>query len=216
MTLRDYVDIELAGQTLRLLPEKVAVWQEKNMLLVADLHLGKAATFQASGLAMPGGHNERDLARLVEVCGKAGPTSLTILGDLFHARVGLGETLLNTLAATFETLNVPVLWIAGNHDRGLQGLAERLGVSLEYHLSLDGIELTHKPKPANAPRICGHLHPRVQFWEQKQKLTLPCFVKEREVLILPAFSSFSAGTTMKGLPHRRRYACVEDKVLELR
>jgi uncharacterized protein len=215
MNLHDYVDIQFAAQTFRLLPERVAVWKGHNMLLVADLHFGKAATFQASGMAVPSGHGETDLMKLSQLCEKFNPSSFVILGDLFHARAGVNDALVESIGKVFKSLNVSIFWIAGNHDRQLHNLAETLDVRLEKTLTLDSIELTHKPNGGETPCICGHLHPRVQLWEQKQKLELPCFVKDKTTLILPAFSSFSAGTTMKSSRDRQRFACVENKILEL-
>jgi uncharacterized protein len=215
MTFHDHVDVILGDQTLRLLSDKAALWLEQNMLLVADIHLGKATTFQNAGLAVPSGHGERDLECLVQLCKKINSQSMAILGDLFHAKIGLNDELVANLTKTFATLELPVLWITGNHDRGLHGLAEKLDVRLEKRLVMSGLELTHKPNGADIPCVCGHLHPRVQLWAQKQKLELPCFVKDVDTLILPAFSSFSAGTTMKSAAGRKRYACAGHQVLEL-
>ena len=213
--LHDYIDIKLGEHTLRLLPEKGALWSQQNTLLVADLHLGKAETFQASGVAVPSGHHDQDLECLRQLCQKAQPKSLAILGDLFHARAGLNESLINTIAEAFKKLELDILWIAGNHDRHLHNLAETLGVRLEHQLLIDGLLLTHKPVQENVPNVCGHLHPRARLWMQKEKIDLPCFVLEESTLILPAFSSFTAGTQMKKRASRGLYACVETKVLEL-
>lgn len=215
MVLCDHVDIQIAKQTFRLWPEKVALWTQRNMLLVADLHFGKAATFQAFGMAVPSGHGETDLIKLTQICEKFKPSSLAILGDLFHAPTGVNDALIEAIRKVFESLRIPIFWIAGNHDRQLHNLAETLDVRLEKTMALDGIELTHKPNGGETPCICGHLHPRVQLWEQKQKLELPCFVRDKTTLILPAFSSFSAGTTIKNSKARQRFACVENKMLEL-
>jgi uncharacterized protein len=215
MELYDYVDIKLGNQAIRLLPEKGALWLKQEMLLVADLHLGKAETFQALGVAVPSGHHDQDLECLHQICQKVQPKSLAILGDLFHARLGLSEPLIKTIAEGFKKLNVNILWIAGNHDRQLHNLAEILGVRLEHELLTDGLLLTHKPTQEKAPNVCGHLHPRARLWMQKEKIDLPCFVLESSILILPAFGSFTAGTQMKKNTSRGLYACVETKVLEL-
>ncbi len=41
------LELELRGQHLVLLPERAAYWREQEMLLIADMHCGKAATFRA-------------------------------------------------------------------------------------------------------------------------------------------------------------------------
>ena len=57
---------------------------------MADLHLGKAQTFQTFGLPVPSGVEIRDLERLARVVRKT--------GDLLHSRVGLREALVATIA----------------------------------------------------------------------------------------------------------------------
>jgi hypothetical protein len=39
--------VQLAGEHLRLLPERAAYWVERETLLVADIHWGNAATMPA-------------------------------------------------------------------------------------------------------------------------------------------------------------------------
>ena len=56
--------IELAGETIELLPERALWWPAAGVLFVADLHLGKAATYRALGQPVPGGTTQENLARL--------------------------------------------------------------------------------------------------------------------------------------------------------
>ena len=41
------------GEVFRLLPGGAALWERTATLLVADLHVGKDATFRAAGLPLP-------------------------------------------------------------------------------------------------------------------------------------------------------------------
>ncbi|MBC7753171.1 MAG: DEAD/DEAH box helicase, partial [Moraxellaceae bacterium] len=45
--------LNLRGETLELLPEKAFLWVEKAMLVLSDLHLGKADSLQAQGVPIP-------------------------------------------------------------------------------------------------------------------------------------------------------------------
>ena len=58
------VEIELAGTTLRLLPEGCAFVPVARALLVADAHLGKAHSFRRLGVPVPEGPTDDTLARL--------------------------------------------------------------------------------------------------------------------------------------------------------
>ena len=48
-------EISLAGEAVRLLPERAIYWERERALVVADLHWGKAATFRAAGVPLPPG-----------------------------------------------------------------------------------------------------------------------------------------------------------------
>ena len=75
----------LGGQTLQLLPERCAFWQEAGVLLLADLHLGKAAHLRHHGMAIPEGHTADDLTRLSRVLHRTQAREVIICGDFFHA-----------------------------------------------------------------------------------------------------------------------------------
>ena len=72
-------------QTLHLLPEKAIFWEEQRLLLVADVHLGKATHFRKHGIAVSGGIIEGDLARLGRIIESWEIEQLWFLGDLFHS-----------------------------------------------------------------------------------------------------------------------------------
>ena len=42
-----HATIQVAGETLLLLPEKAVYWPDQRMLIVADIHFGKAAAVEA-------------------------------------------------------------------------------------------------------------------------------------------------------------------------
>lgn len=47
--------IRCAGYTFQLLPQRALWWASEKTLLVADVHLGKGATFRALGQPLPRG-----------------------------------------------------------------------------------------------------------------------------------------------------------------
>ena len=58
------VVIEFGGHSLQLLGDRAMYWAATRTLIVADVHVGKAATFRALGVPVPGGITAKDLARL--------------------------------------------------------------------------------------------------------------------------------------------------------
>ena len=56
--------LTLQGEAVQLLPDPALWWPAQHTLCVADVHLGKAATFRARGVPVPLGTTRGTLARL--------------------------------------------------------------------------------------------------------------------------------------------------------
>jgi metallophosphoesterase superfamily enzyme len=77
--------VRWAGELLHLLPERALWWPAAGVLFVADLHLGKAATYRALGQPVPGGTTQENLARLDALIARWSPRRIVFLGDFLHA-----------------------------------------------------------------------------------------------------------------------------------
>ena len=103
------------------------VWDPgQRLLLLADLHLGKAETLQAMGIALPSDGDAGTLNRLLQVAHVLRPERVVVLGDLIHSRLGLTGELRQKLRALPELMGCSLRLIAGNHERGswLEGLPQ--------------------------------------------------------------------------------------------
>ena len=189
------VDITVAGETVRLLPERAMLWQRERTLIAADLHWGKAAAFRASGVPLPAGTTASDLARLGAALERTGAARLVLLGDLFHARAGRVD---RTLAAIAEWRRahaaVEVLLVRGNHDRRAGDPPPELGFTVvDGPWPLGPFRLRHEPAPhRDGYVLAGHIHPGWTIHGPgRQRVRLPCFVFGASVGLLPAFTEFS-------------------------
>ncbi len=212
MTLR------LADLDVTLLPEMAAWLPAHRALLVADLHLGKSATFRARGIPVPEGDTAADLARLEALVERTGPARVLILGDLVHAADGLVPGVVDRLRGFLDTCPAAVTLIKGNHDRSA-GL-RRLGLPLEIRrtLEIDGVTLIHDPADLapDRPAICGHLHPSVRLPESPRRSTrVPCFHLHGCRLALPGFGSFTGTHPIRPGPGDRVFVPLRDTVREL-
>ncbi|GHB96460.1 ligase-associated DNA damage response endonuclease PdeM [Thermomonas carbonis] len=188
------LDIELAGEPVRLLADRAMYWPARRRLFIADLHLGKADTFRAAGIALPRGGTALDLSRISASVDATGATSVWVLGDMLHGRADLSSW--RAAWEDFRKLH-PRLSIAvvdGNHDRALQQARldiERLGDAVH-----DGpFVLRHDP--ALDPRghvLCGHLHPVLKLPGQPRT---QAFWLQPGCTILPAFSAFTGGYLLR-------------------
>ena len=190
------VELELRGQHLVLLPERAAYWREQEMLLIADMHCGKAATFRARNVPIPDGNMEADLARLTSVLEKTKARRMAILGDWVHAALGCTDEVMQTVQEWRQShRHLDISWIRGNHDRLSEKVRSRFGFEDSLFLDRAPFRLQHEPgENVDRLTIAGHLHPTVSLGGRGfPRVKLPCFHIRQQLAILPAFTSFAGG-----------------------
>lgn len=199
---------------LAILPEGLVL--VASTLIVADVHLGKSATFRAKGLPVPEGDTERDFRRLAEMVAKHDARHLVIAGDLFHAPSGLTQELETALARFLTELAIPVTLVIGNHDAKIRRLPA--GLVCVEHLDIECIRIVHDPASADKERlhISGHWHPVVRIPDgRRTSLRLPCFLYRKNTLVLPAFGSFTGGAILSPEEGDRIFAALRDQIVEI-
>ncbi len=212
--------IELAGETVVLLPERALFWPRRAALLIADPHWGKAAAFRAAGLAIPGGTTAGDLLRLGRALERTGAERLFILGDLLHARSGRAPA---TLAAITEWRHhhaeIDITFVPGNHDRRAGDPPPEWAFrAAAAPLLAPPFALLHAPAEVPAGyALAGHLHPAARLrGAGRQRLRLPCFWFGPRVGVLPAFGSFTGSAEVVPAPADRVFVLAEDEILAIR
>ena len=196
-----------ANRALWLVPERV--------LAVADLHLGYAWTHRHAGNLLPLSAAADSVARLVELVERYQPRELVLLGDVVHRALPLAA-LRDELRALFTQLRdrVVLRLLSGNHDRRLGQLLRDCGLDPQLlpelrvgpHLLLHG----DAPNESNATKqirqartrggfvIIGHEHPAISLSDGvATRAKVPCFLASANLLVLPAFSTWAAGTVLR-------------------
>ena len=198
------------GHALELLAQR-AVWDpDRRVLLVADLHLGKAEVFQAFGIPLPSDGDGGTLNPLLSLVHQHHPREVVVLGDLIHSRLGLTAELRHKIAALPELMGCPLRLIGGNHERGswLEGLNQ------EPSQALGPWWLSHAPEPRTGLlNLCGHRHPVAVVGDAADRLRVPCFAFDpvQATLVLPAFGSLTGGHPCP--PGERLWLVAEGQVL---
>ena len=129
------------GQTLVFLPEKALWVEQQRLLLIADVHLGKADHLQAHGIAIPSDGERANLERIAQLSQRWQPAELIVLGDLVHHPKAVSGELEERVVALLGSLNCPITWVEGNHDRH-----RRLGqLQGQPSLCRQGVWLSHEP-----------------------------------------------------------------------
>jgi uncharacterized protein len=203
------LEIEVAGARLGLLSQRAACLLDQRTLLVADAHIGKAASFRRLGVPVPRGTTAQTLQVLSDAIAASGAQRVVFLGDLLHSARGRAPATLQALAdwrrqhATLE-----LLLVRGNHDNRAGDPPAALGIqAVDEPLRVGGLLLCHHPQPrAEGYVLAGHLHPGVVLGARAhQRLRLPCFHFGEHVGVLPAFGAFTGMHTLRPAAGERVY-----------
>ncbi|MFT3664407.1 ligase-associated DNA damage response endonuclease PdeM [Piscinibacter sp.] len=211
------VTIEVAGRPLGLLPQKAALLPDSRTLLIADAHIGKAASFRALGVPVPRGTTSETLAALSELVARHEARRIVFLGDFLHARAAHAGATLAALARWREAhAALALVLVRGNHDDRAGDPPASLGFEVVDEPLRDGaLALCHHPAPRDdAYVIAGHLHPCVSLrGRAHERLRLPCFHVGPRVAVLPAFGSFTGMHALRRGEGERVFAVAGDDAL---
>jgi len=201
--------VEWGGQILSLLPERALWWPAARTLFIADLHLGKAATYRALGQPVPGGTTQQNLARVDTLVARHDARHIVFLGDFLHAAQARTAPLLAMLDAwRTRHASLGMTLVRGNHDSraGDPPAALEIAVVDEPWL-LGPFACCHHPQTHPTHFVlAGHLHPACTLHGRgRDRVRLPCFVADAASAVLPAFGEFTGGWLMDAQPGRRFY-----------
>ena len=184
----------IAGETLLLLPQKAVKW--KDILLIADLHLGKIGHFRRSGVAIPGNAVDHNTDRLIWLLDENSPSKVVFLGDLFHSHYNSEWESFRQIIENYPQIEFHL--VQGNHDIMSKYRYLQPGIVLhEGTLYLEPFILSHEPVrddsiPEGSYNLAGHIHPGVKLKGRgRQQLNLPCFYFNKKLGLLPAFGVFT-------------------------
>lgn len=181
---------QLGGARLEARASGALFWADQNLLVVSDLHLGKAQRLaRRGGALLPPYETQATLARLEAEVQASGAARVICLGDSFDDLTAASEL---TEAERDSLLRLMAgrdwLWIEGNHDPAPTGL----GGQHRAEVTLAGLTFRHIAEAgAQGPEISGHYHPKARLAGR----AAPCFLLNPLAgrLILPAFGTYTGG-----------------------
>ncbi|MEP6502019.1 MAG: ligase-associated DNA damage response endonuclease PdeM [Betaproteobacteria bacterium] len=194
--------IALAGERLWLLPSHAAWHPASRTLFVADVHLGKAASFRALGQPVPAGTTEDNLRRLDAVVRERDAAALVVLGDLLHAAAAQQQRVMAPLAEWRERhAERRCVLVRGNHDAHAGDPPSALGIDVVDEpwpvAGAEALRGCHHPRAiAGTGVLAGHWHPAITLrGPARDRQRLPCFHRIGDLLVLPSFGAFTGTST---------------------
>jgi hypothetical protein len=201
------IDVTVAGETLRLLPECAAYWPRRATLLIAAPQFGRPAS--AAQPLPPETALTADLARLTRALARTGAKRLIVLGDLLYIRASQEPGILSTLHAwRLHHEHIAVDVVMSKPAEPLPpgwNVRQVLAPTPGPHFVLSDRMIT----PDTGYALVGGLHPVVRTQDGRRSA---CFWFGERSGALPAFTRRRGGALVEAGPHERVYV-IGDKAV---
>jgi len=205
---------EILGEQLTLSSEKVIYWGKEKLLVVSDVHLGKAGHFRKSGVAVPAHIHLGDLSRLSALIKEFNPERIAFLGDLFHSDYNIDWDYFCDWLAKYPQISFEL--IQGNHDILYKIDYRNAGIALVDELQIGPFSLTHEKINSPLYNISGHVHPSVRLrGVARQALKLPCFYFSNKHALMPAFGTFTGFVSVEPTRSDHVFVIAENQIIRV-
>jgi DNA ligase-associated metallophosphoesterase len=198
------VNLQHRGVVLTLLPDRAIFIEALSLLLVADVHLGKARSFRSLGVPVPAGTTDENLRRLDQLLESTQASTLVVLGDLLHSAASRHPEVTDKLALwRARHSQVRCILVRGNHDDRAGDPPAQCGfevVDEPFALDAGGSLIgCHEPRHIEGALVfAGHQHPAYRLGDRVGSIRLPCFYRLDSLVVLPAFGEFTGGWSVNG------------------
>lgn len=208
-------DHTLFQQKIVLDARSALFWPVPAILVIADVHLGKASHFSKHGIALPLALVKRDLQQLDDLLHDYNPKRVVFLGDLFHATPNVEWQIFSDWLQKHPDFEFDL--VLGNHDFFVVHHEINAQLNLYEKLNIEPFIFTHHPLetvPEGHYNLCGHVHPGVRLsGKGRLSLRLPCFWFGKNQGILPAFGNLTGSVALKGKADV--FAIAENEIIKM-
>ena len=217
--------IDFGGTAVSLQSDRTILVPEHSALLVADLHLGKDATFRQAGVPVPAGSSQRTLDRLAAAIEESEAKTCYVLGDFVHAANSLTDELFALVERwlTDWTRRTAFVLVRGNHDRGaLKRIAALPFADVAGEARIGALRLLHHPVEPRAGAddewvVAGHVHPCFRLASERgRRGNVPCFYVQPQQITMPAFGEFTGSFAVRPRQGETAYLVCEDELVTVR
>lgn len=166
-------------------------WPAQQLLVVSDLHLGKAERYaRRGGNMLPPYETIATLEKLEAALSATAARTVISLGDSFDD-LDAAANLEGPIIERMDRLAAGRrwIWITGNHDPG----PVSLGGEHRGEFTLEGLTFRHEALPGATGEISGHYHPKAWIDARGARRNRPAFLFDRDRMILPAMGHYTGG-----------------------
>ncbi|MEO6229694.1 MAG: ligase-associated DNA damage response endonuclease PdeM [Ferruginibacter sp.] len=216
--MQNIIEHILLKNTFLLSAERCIFWQEKKILILSDLHLGKTGHFRKAGIAVPQAIFKEDLQRLITQIQIFKPDQVLVIGDMFHSVTNKEHDLFFKWRKDFHQLSFHL--VKGNHDILPESWYNDAAIEVSNcETSIDNFSFVHDFADCeiteNGYIFSGHIHPGISIHGPgKQSLRFPCFYFGKQYAVLPAFSRFTGTQGIKPKAGETVYALIAPNTLK--
>jgi putative SbcD/Mre11-related phosphoesterase len=203
--MKIFDEIEIIGN----LP--ATYFKKIDAIVIADLHLGYEGIAAEQGVLIPKTQFKEEMEMLKEILKKKKSSRIILLGDIKHE---FSETSYHEFKEVSDLLKFlkenfkQVIAIKGNHDNYIYYVTSKCGTELYDELLIEDYYFIHGHQDLALKQleaktiVIGHEHPVIALYDEVGgKEIVKCFLYgktkfEKNLLVLPAFSTLSYGTEM--------------------
>jgi uncharacterized protein len=204
----------LKDQKIILDVRKSLFWEEQGVLVISDLHLGKAGHFRKSGIPIPTEIHQHDLKVASSLIADYQPKTVLFLGDLFHSEHN--EEWWQFAYWLEQHPTIEMILVKGNHDILNDDAYSNVPLKVVPEYLKPPFLFTHEHVESDIYNISGHIHPSVRLsGSARQNVQLPCFYFAQNDGIMPAFGTFTGNFVIKPKRGSRVFAIGDSKIIAL-
>ena len=170
--------------------EGILFWFDKQIAIIADLHLEKGSSFGPSGQFLPPYDSEETLKKILNTIKDHKIKKIILLGDTFHDKNAISR-MSEKVTFLFRSLieKYEVIFILCNHESKLE--ISQINFLNEY--VIDDIHFIHEALQTSVFQISGHFHPVATVKSNIKKITAKCLLHTNNHIILPSIGQYTGG-----------------------
>ena len=183
-------DINFNNHKFQISNQGILFWFDKQIAIIADLHLEKGSSFGPSGQFLPPYDSEETLNKIFKTIKNHKIKTIILLGDTFHDKNAF-DRMSEKVFILFKSLieKYEVIFILGNHESKFE--IGRINFLNEY--VIDDIHFIHQALQKSIFQISGHFHPVATIKSSIKKITAKCLLHTNNHIILPSFGTYTGG-----------------------